>query len=338
MDRLRAMEYFVRAVEAGSFAKAARELSVSPPAITKLIAAFERHLGTTLLRRGSRHLSLTPDGERLYPICARALSDLSLAEAHFSASRQRVAGKLTVGMSRIIGEHCVAPFLGDFLARHPDLELDLRIVHLTTEPAAALVDVMVLIGWLDETDFIAKQIGQTRFVTCAAPAYWQARGIPRNPDELKHHDCLAYRTPRGAVLDLWRYRRGNEMRAVPTTPRVISEDRDWNTEAAARGLGVVLVGDLTARPYFESGLLQPVLQDWEGLEAPPVYVLYRRGARASARVRAFIDFVTELFARFEASREADRKISTIPRPAWHRSKWVGPLTRRARLAGEAAPR
>lgn len=331
MDKLRAMEYFVRVAELGSFAAAARELDVSPPAVTKLIAAFERKLGAQLLRRDSRGVSLTPDGEHFFPVCASTLAGLRTGEAGLSANRTRASGKLTVGFAKIVGQHCVAPLLSEFLARHPGLTLDLRIVDNPQGPAAALVDVVVFAGWVDDTDMVAKRIAQTRRVTCASPAYWRAHGRPQDPNELQTHACLAFRSPWGVVLDLWKYQRGEELRSVAIEPRIVSDDRDWTIAAAAMGMGVVNVADLTAHSYISEGLLEPVLEGWDCLEAPPIHLLYRRGLRSSARVRAFVDFVTELFASLETSfRGVDVRLPAVPAPAWHHSKWVGPLTRRAR--------
>ena len=333
MDRLRAMEYLVRVVEAGSFAAAARELDVSPPAVTQLIAALERELGAQLLRRDSRRLSLTPDGEEFLPACTNALVELRAAEARLSVNRTRASGKLVVGMQRRTGQ-AVAPFIPDFLARHPGITLDFRVVPNPKVPLAALVDVLVFVGWLEDVDMVAKRIAQTRYVTCAAPAYWHAHGVPNDPDELRAHDCLAFRSPWGVVIDVWKYRRGEEVRSVVLEPRVVSEDLDWMATLAADGAGVTRMVDLSTRPYFEQGLLQPVLEDWEALEAPPVHVMYRRGSRPSARVRAFVDFVTEIFANLEASRVGtmERKVAPVPMPSWFGGNWVGSLARRATRA------
>ena len=331
MDRLRAMEYFVRVIEAGSFAAAARELDVSPPAVTHLIAALERELGAPLLRRHSRHLSLTPDGELFLPACRTALEALRAAEARLSVNRSRATGKLVVGTQKAFG-HFVAPFL----AAHPGLTLDLRFVRNPRDPLAALVDVLVFIGWLEDVDMVARRAGQTRYVTCAAPDYWKARGVPQDPDELRGHDCLALRSAWGAVLDLWKYRRGEEERAVAITPRMLSDDMDWMIEVALRGTGVVRLIDLKTRPYIEQGLLEPVLADWEALEAPPIHVLYRRGSRPSARVRAFVDFVEEVCLDLEAWRcsVAQGEDAPQPMPPWFRSHWVGSLMRRERWPTE----
>lgn len=328
MDRLRAMEYFVRVVEAGSFAAAARELDVSPPAVTQLIAALERELGAQLLRRGSRRVSLTPDGEQFLPACANALAEWRAAEARLSVNRTRASGKLVVGLQRRTGQS-IAPFIPDFLAAHPGIALDLRVVLNPKVPLAALVDVLVFVGWVEDVDMVAKRIAQTRLVTCASPAYWRAHGVPDDPDELRAHDCLAYRSSWGAVLDVWKYRRGEELRNVLLEPRVVSEDPDWMVTVGAHGGAVVRLVDLLFRPYFEQGLLQPVLEDWEALEPPPVHVMYRRGSRPSARVRVFVDFVAELFANLEASRlgAIEGKLAPAPMPWWFRSHRVGSLTR-----------
>ena len=326
MDKLRAIEYFVRVVEAGSFAAAARVLEVSPPAVTHMIAALEREVGTPLLRRDSRHVSLTPDGEQFLPACIVALEELRMAEAHLSVNRTRASGKLVVGMQKAFG-HFVAPFL----AQHPGLALDLRFVRNPKDPVASLVDVLVFIGWIEDTDLVAKRTGQMRYVTCASPGYLNTHGRPQDPDELRGHGSLALRSAWGAVLDLWKYQRREEVRSVALGPRVVSDDMDWMIEAAVRGAGVLRLIDLKMRPFIEQGLLEPILYDWEALEAPPIHVMYRRGSRPSGRVRAFVDFVSEVCADLEAWHlgAGQRRFDPVPAPPWFRSHWVGSLTRRA---------
>ena len=136
MDRLRAIEYLIRVVETGSFSSAARSFDVSPPAVTKLIAALEDELGTPLLQRDSRHIGLTPDGEEFLPACLDAMASLRAAESRLSVNRARVSGKLTVGVARAVG-HRLMPFLANFLSLHPDITIDVRSVQTPKEPAAA---------------------------------------------------------------------------------------------------------------------------------------------------------------------------------------------------------
>ena len=337
MDKLRAIEYLVRVVEAGSFAAAARELDVSPPAVTQLIAALERKLGTQLLQRDSRGVRLTADGEVFIPACSTALAELWGAEARLSVNRTRASGKLVVGMQRRTGQ-AMASFIARFLAAHPGITLDLRVVPNPKAPMAALVDVLIFVGWLEDVDMVAKRVAQTRYVTCASPDYWRAHGMPSDPDELRTHNCLAFRSPWGAVLDVWKYRRGDELRSVALEPSIVSEDLDWAATLAAQGAGVLRLVDLHTQDYFDQGLLQPVLGDWEALEAPPVHVLYRRGSRPTARLRAFVDFTTELFENLDAARPdpGNGKGRPAPMPSWFRTNWVGSLTRRTHPRSRAA--
>jgi DNA-binding transcriptional LysR family regulator len=318
MDRLRGMEYLVRVVDAGSFAAAARELGVSPPAVTHMIAALEHDLGVALLRRDSRHLSLTPDGEQFLPAAMTALAQLRAAEGRLSINRTRGSGKLVVGAGRTVGG-IMALFLPEFLRQHPGLTLDLRVVQ---NPKAASADVVVFVGWVEDADMVVRRVAQTRFVTAAAPGYWQSRGRPRDPEELRGHDCLAYRSHWGAVLDVWKYQRASEVRSVALEPRMVSEDLNSIIEAAVRGGGVVRVADLLAWTALERRLLEPVLDEWQALEAPAIHVMYRRGSRQSARVRAFVEFVADAFAALEASRErsGQARLDVVPMPPWFRSR------------------
>jgi DNA-binding transcriptional LysR family regulator len=318
MDKLRAMEYLVRVVEAGSFAEAARELDVSPPAVTKMIAALEHELGTALLRRGGRRVTLTPDGMQYYRVCAQTVADLHAAEEDLRSGRSRVSGVLVVGMADRIARNCIMPELGWFLARYPDLQIDVRRVHATNEPAASQVDVLLILAWQHYEDWISRDVAQTRLLTCASPAYWRKHGMPNDPDELRSHTTLVYRSSQGIVLDTAKYQRGNVVKSVALKPRVICDDYDARLAAAIQGCGVIVASDLTMWSLISQGLLVPALRDWRMLEAPPIRLLYRRGTETLPRVRAFASFVDEVFARLRASRTAagyDEPTSEPP-PSW----------------------
>ena len=315
MDKLRAMTYFSSVVRAGGFAAAARTLMVSPPAVTQLVAALEKSLGVQLLERTSRKVNLTPDGVRYLALCEEVLEQVEATETELSASR--ITGSLIVGASRVVLTHCIAPMLTAFLSRHPDLRLDLRVVNTSTETLADSVDVQVLFGWVERSDIVAQCVAQSNFVTCAAPSYWQARGRPSHPDQLREHDCLTYRLPRGVLLNNWKYRRGAELSEVQIQSRLISDDRDTLGVAAAMGAGVVRITDLTMRRYLKDGLLEPVLTDWEALEAPPVWLVYRKSLRNTARVKAFSVFVKDALARMEKSLIG----VPSPTPHYYRQPW-----------------
>ena len=338
MDKLRAIEYFVRVVEAGSFAGAARQLEVSPPAITKLVAALEREIGTTLLRRDSRRILLTPDGDRYLQTCTRTLTELRATEEAFIAARTKAQGALTVGISRTLAVNSLMPKFAGFRAQHPDLEIDFRNVNYAHEPLAGLCDVLVLIGFQEDGDWIAHQLARGRHSVMASPAFWKQHGRPDDPNDLVRYTCLAHRVPRGVVIDRWKFVRGPESRSVELHPSMVFDDRDTQAQMAASGLGMLFGNDVTLLPWLEAGQLEAVLKDWVGLEAPPIYLLYRRGGRLSARVRAFSEFVTSVFADIMLRRQAWGPPDTSPMPDWFRSRYSGRLAgRRAEPATAAAP-
>jgi LysR family transcriptional regulator for bpeEF and oprC len=334
LDKLRAIEYFVRVVECGGFSAAARQLEVSPPAITKMVAALERELGVRLLVRDSRRVVLTADGDRYLQSCAHALGKLREAESELSSSRTRASGKLVVGLSRVVGPNCVMPFLPEFQRRHPDVELDVRAVNYPQEPLAAMCDVLLLIGWGEEPDWVMRTIAWPRVGVVAAPRYWAERDMPAEPEHLAAHRCVAYRLPRGLVYDHWKFRRGEVTRSVEVKPYLICDDRDTFLQAVVAGIGVMWVSDLTVLPYLQRGALQPALNDWVGLEAPPIRLHWRRGGRNHAKVRVFADFVTELFQRLEALRDDSRpppEPGTVP--DWFVADHVGGLAGRWKPRG-----
>ena len=320
MDKLRGMQYLVKVVEARSFAGAARELNVSPPAVTQMIAALEHDLGTSLLRRGPRGVLLTPDGAQYYRICAQTVAGLQAAEADLRSGRVRASGILVVGMADRIACNCIMPELPKFLARHPDLRFDIRRVHTTDDPIAAQVDVLLILAWQHYEDWISKDVAQNNYLTCAAPAYWRERGMPDDPDDLRSHTITAYRSSQGLVLDEWKYQRGPVVKSLALQPRLICDSREAQLAAAIRGCGVLRGSDLTMWPVLAQGLLVPALRDWNGLEAPPIRLLYRRSAAASPRVRAFASFVDEVFTRLKTLRAAAGypEPQPEPAPAWFR--------------------
>lgn len=330
MDKLRAIEYFVQVVEAGSFSAAARQMEVTPPAVTKLVASLEAELGVQLLRRSSRRVILTPDGDRYLKACGALLNGLRAVEQGLGNSAVQAEGKLVVGVSRTIAANVLMPQFGRLRSRHPELHLDLRTINYAHEPAASLCDVLLLIGWQEDSDWIAQMVARGRHSVLASPGFWAEHGKPADPADLVRYPCLAHRVPRGVVVDRWKFRRGDEARSVPLEPVAVFDDRDSLAEAAARGHGVMFGNDVTLLRWLEAGALEVGMMDWVGLEAPPVHLMYRRGGRSSARVRAFADFITGLFAETMRQRNAYGPPDTTGMPDWFHSRYTG------RLAGRFA--
>ena len=317
MDKLRALEYFVAAAGEHSFSGAARRLDVSIPAISKLISSLESHLGTKLFERTSHGLTLTADGENYLETCQPLLEQFAAADDSVKGGIARPRGTLVVGAMPQLAMHCILPALPKFHARYPEIQIDLRVVNRINDADASAVDVFLLLGWPSTADLVHRRIAETRQLTCAAPAYWAAHGVPKHPQDLARHICFSFRNPEGTVIDLWRYERNGETEAVAVSGWLISNHRDVNLEAVLAGEGVARISDISAQAHFSSGRLVPVLLDWEMQDAPPINLFYRPNQRRNSRARVFIEFITTLFQDMEAEREKSINLRLTERPDWY---------------------
>jgi DNA-binding transcriptional LysR family regulator len=318
MDKLRAIEYLSCAVEAGSFTAAAKSLGVSAPAVAQLIGALERSLGIVLFHRTTRGLSLTADGERYHEASRSIAADLRQLEQSLSPRGTKLRGTLTVGMREAVGLNCVMPRIRRFYERFPEVELVTTPARTVRDIAEKKLDLAVLIGWPSERDLAVRPLAQTRYVVCASPGYWMHEGRPHEPEELQHHNCLLFRSSAEILLDRWIFEKNGVRRTVDVKSALLSEDRPWLDEAACAGTGVIRAADLTLSRYLSSGLLVPVLTEWEALEAPTIYAAFRRSQRSSRLVRAFLEFLVEVFAELESERSPalGARIAPVPKPQW----------------------
>lgn len=318
MDKLRAIQYFNRTAKIGSFAAAARSFDVSTPAVTQLVAALERSLGVMLFHRTTRGISLTSDGERYYAVSRIAAADLHDIEQRLGPRGAKPRGTLTVGMYSSLGQNCVMPRIGRFLASFPDIELLVRTVETLAELEKQDFDLAVMTGWPPERDFVVRPLAQSRNVVCASPEYWLQAGKPNVPEDLRNHHCLVFRSTGGALLDRWTFEKNGERRTVDVGSHLLSDSSTWIDEAACAGVGVVRRADLSLGRYLSSGMLFPVLTDWEALDAPSHFALYRPAQRRSKMVRVFLDFLVEMFAELERERPAALGgiAPRMPKPEW----------------------
>jgi LysR family transcriptional regulator for bpeEF and oprC len=318
VDKLRAIQYFNRAVEAGSFSAAAKSLSVSTPAVTQMVGALERLLGVALFHRTTRGLSLTAEGERYYKTSSRLAAEFMDLDLRVSSRSGKPHGTLTVGLWPSLGQHCVMPRIARFVERFPDIELVVKLVRTIQDFETANVDISVLLGWTDVRKLVVRPLAQMRYVVCAAPEYWARNGRPHEPEELRNHQCILQSRPDEPLLDRWIFEKGTERRSVDVHGRLLGNYRDFLLEAACAGAGVIRVNDITAAPFLRAGRIVPVLADWEILEAPPVFAVYRRTERHSKLVRVFLDFLVEIFAEIESERTPAPAgaLPRAPRPEW----------------------
>jgi LysR family transcriptional regulator for bpeEF and oprC len=318
MDKLRALQYFVAAAEKGSFAGAARQLEVSVPAIQKLVTSLERDLGVRLFERSVQGLTLTASGEGYLEECRPLLDELASIDEAVSRSAHRPSGTLVVGAHPQLAHHLLIPVLPLFHARYPDIQIDLRVIHRLTDADAGTVDVFLLHGWPEANDLVHRRLGLAKSLIVAAPGYWTAHGIPRQPKDLAQHVCMVMRNPTGILIDLWEFERGREKASVAVSGWFSSNSREALLDAVLAGEGVGRFTPLTTRAHLQSGRLVPVLLDWEVKGGPPVNLLYRPNQRRTPRVRLFVDFVAALLRELEAAGESGMQRPFVERPHWHR--------------------
>ncbi len=299
MDRIRRIELLVRAAEAGSFAKAARSLNLTPSAVSHAIADLERELGVSLFHRTTRQLRLTEEGEEIYQRGCELLRQLAELESSARKTPERLTGTLRVGLGVPLSRHVIMPLLPTFLRRHPQLRLEFHIQSQPKDMHAEGVDVLIRIHEPPVSNLIARKIGQIRHFVYASPQYLKEVGPPKTPDDLLHHSCLVIKMPEmNRPLEEWEFQRGAERKVIQVAPRVVTFDREGLIAAVLAGAGLMRLGCFD--PYLiSSGQLHKVLIDWTCPPGFPIFAMYRKAARMPPKVAAFLAFVEEAFAAFD---------------------------------------
>jgi LysR family transcriptional regulator for bpeEF and oprC len=317
---------FVRVVEAHSFVAAAQTLGMSPSAISKAVSRLEERLGARLLNRTTRSLSLTDLGTGFYERCREALSQLDQAENEVSESRGVPRGRLRVDVPISLGRKIIVPALPRFIEQNPELTVQMsmndRVIDLVQEG----IDAALRVGKLSDSSLIARRVGSLRGVTCASPEYIERMGgPPKTPEDLKPEQCIAMFRPGSNQIREWMFRKGNvEHTIMPAAPLSFS-DPESAVAAAVSGAGFVRTLDFTVEAQIAAGLLQPVLEDWNDGAWWPVSVVYPQHRQPTAKIRAFIEFVSGLFPQ----------VTPEGMPAYGAISTEAPPTRSARMV--AAP-
>ena len=296
MDRLLALQAFARVVELGGFTKAGDSLQLSKTTVSDLVQGLENHLGVRLLQRTTRRVSATSDGAAFYERCSHILAELDEAEAAVMQARVTAKGRLRVDMPGALAKTFIIPQLPAFLGRHPEVRLELGMGLRPVELLEEGVDCVVRLGEQADSSLVGRRVGTMTSVCCASPAYLREHGSPRSPDELSTHRCVNYMSNRtGRILD-WEFARDGQ-RVVLTLDGVFAvNDHEAYVASGLSGLGIVKVANYIVRPYLDSGQLVPVLPDWT-VEQYPISVMYPQNRHLSAKVRIFVDWISELIQK-----------------------------------------
>ncbi len=287
MDKLHAMETFVRIVDGGSLTAAAEAMGTSPPTVVRSLAALERTLGVRLLNRTTRRVSPTDEGREYYERCRRVLAEVEAGEAALSARRAVPKGRLRLTASVMFGRMHVAPVVAAFLTREPAMEVELLLLDRVIDLVEEGIDAGVRIGQLPESSLVAIPVGQTQRVVCASPAYLRKAGTPKAPGELAAHRCVAF-TGLVQTAD-WSFR-GRALQRVTVRPVLSTNQIDVAIDACVRGIGCAQFLSYQVEALIAAGKLKRLLPDFEP-EPLPIQIVYPHARLLSPNVRAFVDFV-----------------------------------------------
>jgi LysR family transcriptional regulator, regulator for bpeEF and oprC len=297
MDQIQAMRVFARVVEAGTFTKAAESLALPKGTVTKLVQHLESRLRVRLLNRTTRRVTVTPDGAAYYERTSRLLNDLDDIEASMTNAQASPSGRLRVDVGTSVARLIVIPALADFYRRFPDIQLDLGVSDRPVDIISDNVDCVLRGGDLLEQSLVARRVGNMALVTVASPQYVKERGLPGHPAELEDaHTTVNYFSSRTGRPYPHVFEKDGESLEIWGRYKVSVNEANANLAAVLAGLGISQVGAFQAAPHLERGELVPVLEGWT---RPPIplHVVYPPNRHLSAKVRAFVEWVTELLAR-----------------------------------------
>jgi DNA-binding transcriptional LysR family regulator len=293
MEDLERMAIFARVVETKSFSEAARRLNLSKSVVSKQMTQLEKSIGARLLNRTTRAMSLTEAGAVFYEHCARIVEELEAAKSAVGRLHSEPRGLLRVSASVAFGTMHIAPALAEFLARHPDVQIDMEIADRFVDLADERFDVAIRITQEPGLNLVARRLATVRRKICATPEYFARHGVPRTPQDLERHNCLTYThfNPR----DPWRLRGPEGDTSVAASGNLRLNDDEALSEAVLQGLGIALLPTFIIGKDLQAGRLQSVLSDYIPLERH-IYAVYLPTRHVSPKVRAFIDFLLERFA------------------------------------------
>ena len=293
MDVTLAMKSFVRVVESGSFSAVARELGTTQPAVSKHIAWLERHLGSRLMERTTRKLSLTQEALQYYERAKAILEQIEDAERLVRRGRSEITGVLRIGCSVGFGRFQVVPRLKTFLAMHPRLRIDLRMSDAMTDLLEEGIDVAIRIGELADSNLIARHIGTTHRVVVASPAYLKGRKPPRHPQELTAHECVIYTGL--ATRNEWRFTGPNGAQSVRVQGRFEVNSSEGVREAVLAGIGIGFSPAWLFADELRAKTLRVLLPNYRAASLP-IHGVSPASRRFAAKVRALLDFLEAEFA------------------------------------------
>lgn len=288
MAHLDDIAVFVAVVQQGSFSGASRRLRLPPTTVSRRVRALEDRLGSRLLNRTTRSLSLTDAGQHYFEACRTGLGLIEDADRAAQGLQAEPAGTIRISAPVNLAASLFGEVIASFLERAPKVKVELLLTDERVDLLRARIDIAVRIGELPDSSLIARKLGVARRIYCASPAYLAARGTPTRPKDLETHDCIV--SGDSVHGNVWTFRRGNTLETVHVTARVAVNVMSFCTAAAVAGLGVAQLPEVMARPEIDAGRLRAVLDDYP-VDRGGIYLVFPSNRHPSAAVRAFVDHV-----------------------------------------------
>src|ERR1700737_2411582 len=292
MEKLRAIKFFCRTVETKSFTSAASALGVPQSVLSKTISALEVHLQFTLFNRTTRRVSLTEAGGAYYDSCRQIMVDMEEAEGLGRNGAVQPTGAVHIGIHPVF-QISLGRRMGEFLAGNPGVNNELA--H-TNSPATLLeegLDVILRVGSIADSNFVARELGSTNIIACASPGYLDRHGRPKRPQDLSGHRAIIPGHRHGDTYARWTFSKGSEREVVSVPVSVVLREGVGLAVTAIGGVGIVQMYDIAAYPFVEDGDLEAILRDWS-CGSQPVYAVIPSRRNVPAKVRAFVEFARSL--------------------------------------------
>jgi LysR family transcriptional regulator for bpeEF and oprC len=299
VDKLLAMEVFVRVVETGGITHAADSLKMPKASATTLIQKLEASLGVKLLNRTTRRMSVTVDGAAYYERCVAILAQVRETEELLTHQHVTPRGRLRVEVPTLIARSVIVPALPAFFTRYPDIELILVSSERHADLIEEDIDCAVWSGDIEEPSYVARRVGFLWFAMCAAPAYIAQHGQPRHPNDLAQHRCINHFSSRTGKIADWTFSKDGTRIQTTLQGHIALEDDNSYVAAAEAGLGIARIPAFVLKEAMESdGRLELVLADWFP-EPAPLYVVYPQNRHLSSKIRVFVDWIAELLSEHD---------------------------------------
>lgn len=295
MDDVGKIRAFIEAVDRGGFTAAARQADVAVSSIARQVRSLEDELGARLINRTTRSQSLTEAGRIFYDRMVSILRDFDGAKHDVLALRTAVAGMLKVSI-RTSASATIIQALPSFLAKHPDLTLDISVTDDRLDLVAEGIDIAVWLGAMHDSSLVCRRIAQSRRMLCGSPDYFAQHGEPASPEDLVNHNCLVYRALQYG--NVWKFTRGDALIEVPVKGNLKSATSTVLMGSALAGVGLTLFQEFHAGPALRSGQLKAVLTDYDispTSEDTSLYLVFPSSRGVSVTTRAFVDFLVDCF-------------------------------------------